>query len=120
MRRPWERVRRDGLVGANVVRAYVMLPFGLWLLRRKCGLGVDVVLGSIARPFAVAAGMTAGVMTLDTMLRPELPPLAVLGACIAAGGALYAAGAMLLMRETLHNFGGLLPTRARGWLRLAG
>ncbi len=109
-----------GLVSANVVRAYVMLPFGLWLLRRKCGLGMDVVLGSVARPLAVAALMTIGVLALETMLRPQLPPPAVLAICIAAGGALYALGAMLLMREALHDFGSLLPMRAKGWLRFAG
>lgn len=108
-----------GLVSANVVRAYVMLPFGLWLLWRKVGLGADVVLGSIARPLAVALAMTAGVLALDTMLRPQLPPVAALAVCIAMGGVLYIMGAVVLMRETLHDFGGLLPLRAKGWLRLA-
>ena len=107
-----------GLVAANVARAYVMLPFSLWLLRRKCGVGADVALGSIARPLATAGVMTAGVMALDTALRPQLPPMATLALCIAAGGALYAAGAMLLMRDTLHDLGGLLPFRARSWLQL--
>ncbi len=58
-----------GMVSANVVRAYLMLPFGLWLLRRKVGLGANVVLGSIARPLAVALVMTAGVLALDTRWR---------------------------------------------------
>jgi O-antigen/teichoic acid export membrane protein len=107
-----------GVVTANVARAYLMLPYGLWLLRRKTGVGVRVVFGTIVRPLGVAVAMTLAVLLVQAELQPVLSPIPLLAACIVAGAIFYAVGILIFMRDMVGEVANILPLRARRWLRL--
>ncbi len=100
-----------GLVGANLFRAYVLLPLGLVLMRRKAGIGPDVVVASIMRPLAASLLMAATVCLVRAGLAPLLPVWALLACGIAAGAVSYAAFIVLLMGDLLLGASTMLPAR---------
>jgi O-antigen/teichoic acid export membrane protein len=103
----------EGLVAANQVRAYLLLPLGFIMMRRKTGIGLDDVLGSVARPLGAALVMAAIVMLVQASLTPILPVWAVLASSIAAGAASYAALILLLMGNMLPEAAELMPAKIR-------
>ena len=78
------------VVWSSVVRAYLALPFQLWMLRSASGLKPQDALGAIAKPLFASLIMGAGVWGLYDVLRPlfsiRLIPILL---CIAAGMAVY-------------------------------
>ena len=53
------------IASAYVARAYLMLPFQMWALKRYSGLGYREVLRSVAPAFGTSALMAAAVVGLD-------------------------------------------------------
>jgi O-antigen/teichoic acid export membrane protein len=102
-----------GLVGANLFRAYVLLPLGLVLMQRNSGIGPDVVLTSIARPFAASALMALTAWLVQSSVSPVLPVWAVLACGIAVGALSYAVFILLLMGDLLPGASSMLPARMR-------
>ncbi len=102
-----------GLVGANLFRAYVLLPLGIVLMRRKAGIGLDIVITSILRPLAAAVLMAVTVCLVRTGLTPLLPVWAVLTVSIMAGGVTYALFILVLMGDLLPGAASMLPARLR-------
>jgi O-antigen/teichoic acid export membrane protein len=78
------------VIWANVLRAYLALPFQLWILRKTSGLKPQDALGAIARPLLAALIMGAGVRVLMDLLRPLFSiPLVPILICVAAGMLAY-------------------------------
>jgi O-antigen/teichoic acid export membrane protein len=78
------------VIWANVLRAYLSLPFQLWILRSASGLKPQDALGAIARPLAASLIMGAGVWWLKTVLQPLFSsPLIPIALCVAAGMVTY-------------------------------
>ncbi len=75
---------------ANVVRAYLALPFQLWMLRSASGLRPQDALGAIAKPLLASLVMGAVVWALMDALQPRfsngLMPIAI---CVATGMVTY-------------------------------
>ncbi len=113
----------DGLVLANLVRGLLLMPLGIAILRRKTGIGLETVVGSVARPLGASVLMAALVCLSQSVLTPLLPVWAVLLSGIAIGAISYALLIMLLMRNLLSEASQLLPAglalrleRAIRWL----
>jgi peptidoglycan biosynthesis protein MviN/MurJ (putative lipid II flippase) len=72
------------------VRAYLALPFQLWMLRSASGLKPRDALGAVAKPLLASLVMGAIVWMLMTILRPYfsivLIPIAI---CVVAGMIVY-------------------------------
>jgi len=83
------------VVWSFVVRAYLALPFQLWMLRSASGLKPQDALGAIAKPLLASLIMGACVWWLMEALQPLLRHrLLTLVLCVAAGMAIY--GALIL------------------------
>ena len=81
---------------ANVLRAYLALPFQLWMLRNASGLRPQDALGAVARPLLASIVMGAVVWALMALLRPHFsvePHLAIalvpIAICVATGMLVY-------------------------------
>jgi O-antigen/teichoic acid export membrane protein len=100
-----------GLVVANLLRAYMLMPLGIRMMRQKADIGADVVLGSIARPLGASVCMAAIVCIVQSALTPVLPVWAVLVCDILAGAVSYVVLILLLLRDALPEASQLLPAR---------
>jgi O-antigen/teichoic acid export membrane protein len=78
------------VAGAMAVRAYLALPFQLWMLRSASGLKPRDALSAVAKPLLASLVMGAIVWMLMTTLRPHfsivLVPIAI---CVVAGMIMY-------------------------------
>jgi O-antigen/teichoic acid export membrane protein len=75
---------------ASVGRAYLALPFQLWMLRSASGLRPQDALSAVARPLLASVVMGAAVWALMELLQPRfsvaLVPIVI---CVAAGMLIY-------------------------------
>lgn len=108
-----------GLVVFNLLRAYLMLPPGFYLLHRRTGIGARLFFGGIARSLLIAFAMAALVEAARRLLLPLMPAWAVLLACVAIGIVAYAGLSLLFNRRMTREAAGLLPGPVRARLRLA-
>ena len=102
-----------GLVSANLLRAYLLLPLGIVLMRRKTGIGLDVVLTSVSRPLVASMLMAVVVCAVQSGLAQILPVWALLLCGAGVGGLTYALLIVLLMGDLLHGAAHMLPGRLR-------
>jgi O-antigen/teichoic acid export membrane protein len=102
-----------GLVSANQLRAYLLIPLGIAILRRKTGIGAALVLGNIARPLAASVAMAGCVALLEHVLAPIWPVSAVLGCGVVAGAVIYGVLVLLLMPDLVAEVVPMLPARLR-------
>lgn len=105
-----------GLIAFNLLRAYLVLPLGFYLLRRRTGIGARMFFGNIARSLALALAMAAMVELARWLLLPVLPVWAVLLACVLVGVTAYAGLSFLFNRRMLREAVSLLPGRLRARL----
>lgn len=91
-----------GLAWAWLVAMALLCVATAFLSMPVIGIGAAGLARAILPGAGAAAGMAAGVWTLDRLL-PPLPPVAHLATLVAAGGALYLALLLLLWREALES-----------------
>jgi O-antigen/teichoic acid export membrane protein len=102
-----------GLVAANIVRGYALLPVGLVMLRLRAAIGPGTVLRSIAGPLLASLVMASAVLALRHALTGWLPVWSVLTVCIAVGGAIYGGLSLLVSPGQVQDLVALLPGRLR-------
>jgi len=102
-----------GLVSANLLRAYLLMPVGIAIMRHKTGIGADIVLGSIALPLVASVVMACAVSMVQFLLTPLLPLSIVLICGVTVGAATYAALIVLLIPNLLAEVLPLLPEKVR-------
>lgn len=84
----------------TVLRAYLALPFQLWMLRSASGLRPQDALSAIAAPLAASLVMGAVVWPLMFVLRPLFSSVLVpIFICVAAGAAVYSAVLLAISAE---------------------
>ncbi|WP_119300916.1 lipopolysaccharide biosynthesis protein [Dongia deserti] len=78
------------VAAATVLRAYLALPFQLWMLRSASGLKPQDALSAIARPLLASLMMGAVVWVLMAVLQPQFErALVPLVLCVITGMAVY-------------------------------
>lgn len=94
---------------AGVVRAYVVLPFGLYLLRKCTGLQVREVLGSLCPALCSATAMLIIVAGGKSWPLFAMAPLSALMVWTLIGAAVYLATYLYQDRPTIRSFQHFLP-----------
>jgi len=102
-----------GLVIANLLRAYLLMPVGIAIMRRKTGIGADVVFGSIVMPLVASVLMACAVTMLQFLLTPLLPLSVVLICDVTVGAAAYVTLILLLIPNLLSEVLPMLPEGLR-------
>ena len=102
-----------GLVSANVIRTYLMLPFGMLLLKKLTAIQPVDFLGSIAGPLASSLVMGGAVLILRNLLTAWMPPWAVLGCCVAVGFCTYAAISATFNPQLMRELVAMVRRRPR-------
>jgi O-antigen/teichoic acid export membrane protein len=95
-------------VGAIVLTNYLVIPIFLWKVRQIVGIDVMQPL-RILPPVLVSAGlMLIAVEATRRLLADELPPVALIVACVLAGALTYGLGALVLLRADILKARSLL------------
>jgi len=87
------------MLAANVARSYLLLPLGMFMLRRATPIDIGLVIRSVAPALGAACLMAASVLAFDDFVASPWPLLVRLGALIGVGAATYGAAALLLDRK---------------------
>lgn len=112
---PWGIV---AVAAAYVIRAYVLSPLDLWVLRRLIGLRWPAYLSQVAAPLAAAVTMVAAVLGTKALLGAGLDGRALLAICIAVGAIVYTTALLAiapkLFRQVLDLATLAVPARLGG------
>jgi O-antigen/teichoic acid export membrane protein len=73
-----------------VARAYLTVPFQMWLLARASGIGPSTTMAAIWAPLGASSVMGIALFTAHRMLAGRIDDAMLLATLISAGGALYA------------------------------
>ncbi|HUB64842.1 MAG TPA: oligosaccharide flippase family protein, partial [Methylocella sp.] len=82
-----------------MVRYVALMPLPLWLIRRKCGIGLRPIVRAIGPSFIASAIMGSIVALASPFVAQRLSPIAALPVLIGLGVIIYAALAGILARQ---------------------
>ncbi len=107
---------RWGIVGvatAYVVRAYLMAPIHLWVLRREAGVDVRIYVKQFLPAGVSSVVMMLGIAGFKSASVDTLSAASELALAVCAGGALYLAMILVLQPKLRGQFGALANRLAR-------
>jgi PST family polysaccharide transporter len=97
---------RYGVVAVAIgftARAYLTIPFVLWMLKRGLGLSPADAIKGLLPPFAVAAVMALSLLAIKHFWLSDFGPAARLAMIIPLGAVLYGFGLMLFARRYVED-----------------
>jgi O-antigen/teichoic acid export membrane protein len=88
---------------AYVIRGYLLSPLPVLALHRLIGLELGEYLRQYRTPLLASGLMAAGLLLLETLLEPALPPELLLASMIGSGVVIYAAAVHLQQPHLLRD-----------------